>query len=227
MDDDLPDRVTPDLAARAIAHVGAAPAADPAPATRPADPDVTEARLAHLAEAWARVVPPAYGDPRLDQLRGDPWWPDDIVDDLVAWADSPTRNVVLIGPVGSGKTHAAWAMLRRPFGRGLSCAGWAVVDLLDALRPSTPDPLTLSRLRDRDLLLLDDIGAERPTDWTADRLYALIHHRWEHRRPIVATANLAPADLCEHLGARTYSRLIAGALVIEVQCDRDRRKTAG
>lgn len=196
----------------------------PPPGPTPDAPDEVEVHRRQLrAESWARIIPPVYGDPTIDGLRAG-GVPPAIVDDLVAWAADPTRNLVLIGPVGVGKTYAAWAAMRRVYGTGHDVHATGVVDLLDALRPSTDDTASVARLRDVDILLLDDLGAERPTDWTGERLYALIHHRWEHRRPIIATTNLDTPDLRDVLGERTYSRLVGGALVLDFGDGPDRRR---
>lgn len=201
------------------------PAASPSTA-RPEDPDVAERRRQLRAESWARIVPPVHGDPTLAALRtAIPPVPSELVDDLHSWSEDPVRNLVIMGPVGTGKTFAAWAALRRPYGRGRSVMGLAVVDLLDALRPSAPDPEVMHKVRTTDLLLADDFGAERPTDWTAERIYSLINHRWEHQRPTIATTNADAPGLREVIGDRAYSRLMDDAVVIILGDDiGDRRK---
>jgi DNA replication protein DnaC len=77
-----------------------------------------------------------------------------------------------------------------------------------------------------DLLQLDDLGTERPTEWVLEQLYSIVNERWQDGRSIVVTTNLDEAELREQLGARTVSRLV------EI-CDdpipimgRDLRKTA-
>lgn len=226
--DDQPTRIgrtTAQLVADAErAGRTAPPATDPAP--RPEDPDVAARRTEQRREAWARIVPPVHGDPTLAHLASaTPPVPPELVADLTAWSENPDRNLVIMGPVGTGKTFAAWAALRRPFGRGRSVMGLAVVDLLDALRPSSPDPEVMHKVRTTDLLLMDDVAAERPTDWTAERIYSLINHRWEHQRPTIATTNADGPGLREAIGDRAYSRLLDGAVVIILGDDiGDRRK---
>ena len=59
-----------------------------------------------------------------------------------------------------------------------------------------------------DLLHLDDLGAERTTEWVLEQLYAIVNERWQDGRSIVVTTNLQSLDeLREQLGARTVSRL--------------------
>lgn len=188
---------------------------DPALAIPDLDDEVVAFHREMRVKNWLSLVPPRYDDPTLDKLRAS-GVPVDVVGDLTAWAAEPTRNLVILGPVGTGKTYAAWAALRQPYLDGRAVKGIGVVDLLDGLRPSTEDDSTTTRLRGIDLLFLDDFGAERPSEWTAERIYALINHRWEHNRPVVVTSNLDPAGLREALGPRSYSRLVDGAVVIRL-----------
>jgi DNA replication protein DnaC len=210
--------------------LGIAREAKPRPAPEPAveDPDVEEQRRANREAAWRRLVPPVYGDPTLARFAsGDggryPEAPADVLADLTAWAENPTTNLVILGPVGTGKTFAAWAALRRSYGRRRDVFGIGAVDLLDALRPGG-DPTVAERTRSAEILLVDDLGAHRGTEWTDERLYALIHHRWEQAKPIVLTANVADGDeLLDLLGERAYSR-VTGAAVAVALYGPDRRK---
>ena len=64
------------------------------------------------------------------------------------------------------------------------------------------------RLSAVDLLHLEDLGAEKQTDWVLEQLYSLINERYEDERSIVATTNLGYDELERQIGARTASRLI-------------------
>lgn len=145
-----------------------------------------------------------------------------------AWAQDPGgRNCVHVGPVGVGKTHAAVAQAREVACRfGLDVWTVTTAELLDRLRPGG-DEGAGERAASVGLLVLDDLGAERPTDWTAERLAVVIDRRWVDQLPIVATSNLTPGpsgSLIEALGERSYSRLVgSGAVVIRWQGD-DRRR---
>lgn len=57
------------------------------------------------------------------------------------------------------------------------------------------------------MLLLDDLGAAKTSEWTAELTYRLINHRYEHLRPTLITTNLPTADLRTTLGDRIASRL--------------------
>jgi DNA replication protein DnaC len=60
-----------------------------------------------------------------------------------------------------------------------------------------------------DLLHLDDLGAEKQTEWVLEQLYALVNERYEQERSIVVTSNVTEAgELEDQIGKRTISRLI-------------------
>jgi DNA replication protein DnaC len=65
------------------------------------------------------------------------------------------------------------------------------------------------RLCSVDLLHLDDLGAERPTEWVLEQLYAIVNERWQDRRSIIVTSNLIDLNnVREQVGTRTVSRLL-------------------
>lgn len=69
----------------------------------------------------------------------------------------------------------------------------------------------MAALKKAPFLVLDDLGAERLTDWAAERLYLVVNHRYLHRLQTVATTNAKGAmDLVARLGdqgQRIVSRL--------------------
>lgn len=169
--------------------------------------------------AWHAVVPSRFV------------WaqPADLVEvaggeDVTAWGDHPGgRNLVLLGPTGVGKTHAAVAAVRPMFNKGLDLLVLPVVEMLDQLRPGGPhDALTL--MCQVDLLVMDDLGVERGTEWTAERMYAVVNRRWMEERPTVATSNLEPAELEQAVGPRLFSRLVGNDAVVVRLTGRDRRR---
>jgi DNA replication protein DnaC len=66
----------------------------------------------------------------------------------------------------------------------------------------------LDRLTAVDLLHIDDVGAERTTDWVLEELYSIVNGRYEDQRSIVITTNILDREaLCEQISERTVSRL--------------------
>lgn len=165
---------------------------------------------------WSSVCPDRFVHATLDDI------PEPLRTSLDGWGG--LSNLILLGGVGVGKTHAALAVARRRFiEAGDSVKFWPVVELLDDLRPGG-QAVTLDAVFDVDLLVLDDLGAEKPTDWTAERLFAVVNRRWMERAPIVGTSNLQPDELRAALGARTYSRLVGDDAVVVGLSGPDRRR---
>lgn len=186
---------------------------------------IDEARAAR----WSRVCPQRF-------VR---WTLDDefhmarpkIRETLVEWARYPQgRNLVLVGPTGTGKTGAALAACRHPHDLGLEVRFLPVVELLDLLRPGGPEGV-IDDLADVDRLILDDLGAEKATDWTDERLYRLLNRRWLEERPTVLTSNADGADprkaFSEAVGDRLASRILGDGAVIVRLGGEDRRFSHG
>jgi len=141
------------------------------------------------------------------------------------------RNLVLLGKVGHGKSHLAAAAVAAAYRRHGAPARFVwttVAALMERSRPDGDDDggPGLAVCRRAPVLVLDDLGAERATDWTTERLGLLVDQRWSAGLPIVVTANLAAGPdgpLMAHTGERTYSRLVGGALVARVE-ETDRRR---
>lgn len=170
----------------------------------PPEPEAT-ARGHVATERWARAIPRRFLGACLDDL------PEPLCATLLEWAElEAPPNLVLTGPVGTGKTHAACAAVRPRVERGETLAFWPVVRLLDQLRPGADEDPYESAVA-ADVLVLDDLGAERATEWTAERLYAIVNDRWLAEKPTIATANLSPPQLAAAAGERLASRLLGGA----------------
>ena len=121
-------------------------------------------------------------------------------------------SLLLTGRVGRGKTYQAWGAVRALAVSGLR-VGWVVAtaaDMYAAIRPrSGVDSETVfqhyARAR---LLVVDDVGASKSSEWTEEINYRLVNHRYENELPTLFTSNLPPKDLAEMVGDRVASRLI-------------------
>lgn len=121
----------------------------------------------------------------------------------------------LMGDVGTGKTSLAMLISKLAADRVRSVAVYSAPRLLAEIR-RTYDAETgedgylafFDRLTSVDLLHLDDLGAEKRTDWVLEQLYAIIDRRYEEQRSVVMTTNLDVAELEQQVGARTVSRIV-------------------
>jgi DNA replication protein DnaC len=103
------------------------------------------------------------------------------------------RGLWLFGDTGTGKTTLAMLISKTALESGRSVA-----------------------------IHIDDLGAEKRSDWVLEQLYALINERYEAQRSILITTNLKVEELEEQIGARTVSRLSQMCDLVELQ-GHDRR----
>jgi DNA replication protein DnaC len=125
------------------------------------------------------------------------------------------RGLWLMGDVGTGKTSLAMLVSKAALEAGRSVAIYSLPRLLARIRRTYDAEAGeqsylefFQRLTAVDLLHVDDLGAEKRSDWVLEQLYALVDERYESQRSIVVTTNLEQASLEEQIGARTVSRLV-------------------
>jgi len=122
------------------------------------------------------------------------------------------RGLWFMGPVGTGKTTLAMLVSKAAFESGRSVAIYSLPRLLNEIRDTHRAERSHVELLDRlaavDLLHVDDVGAERTTDWVLEELYSIVNARYEEQRSMVITTNIDDREaLCEQITARTVSRL--------------------
>jgi DNA replication protein DnaC len=122
------------------------------------------------------------------------------------------RGLWFMGPVGTGKTTLAMLVSKAASDAGRSVAIYSLPRLLNEIRDTHRAERShvdlLDRLTAVDLLHIDDVGAERTTDWVLEELYSIVNSRYEDKRSIVITTNILDREaLCAQITARTVSRL--------------------
>lgn len=147
-----------------------------------------------------------------------------------AYADgnpAAVTSLLITGRTGVGKTHQAYGAIRRIAASGL-VIGWlasTVPDLYARLRPR-PDADSEAEFRrwaDVPLLMLDDLGAAKDSEWTEEVLYRLANHRSEHMLPTIITTNLpikGTVSLQSAVSERVFSRLAECTVVLLLGRDR-------
>ena len=132
------------------------------------------------------------------------------------------RGLFIHGPVGTGKTHIAAALLRTRSGMGNT-----VPRLLLSLRKSFEDQETseaqiIDRYSRYSFLVLDDMGAEKSSEYSIQSLYLIIDQRYRDMLPTIITSNLSLTELANKLDDRIASR-IAGMCDVVKLTGKDRR----
>src|SRR6201995_5822131 len=121
------------------------------------------------------------------------------------------RGLWFMGPPGTGKTTLAMLVSKAVLEAGRPGPIYALPRLLKEIRPTYNTGghnQLLDRLAAVDLLHIDDVGAERTSDWVLEELYSIVNARYEDRRSMLLTTNcLDREELCEQINARTVSRL--------------------
>ncbi|OQB22100.1 MAG: DNA replication protein DnaC [candidate division BRC1 bacterium ADurb.Bin183] len=136
-----------------------------------------------------------------------------------------------MGTTGCGKTHLAIGILKAVIEKGYTGYYCNVVDFFTRLRDTFAGDTEydemdlLDKVARVNLLVLDDLGAEQPSVWKLDRLYALVNKRYEQNSPIIVTTNkLDVNDLEDFIGPRIVSRLCEMCQIMDKFPNADYRK---
>lgn len=137
---------------------------------------------------------------------------------------------------GCGKTSWACKIMSHyfrkiAFNSGLENEGLYIYlpVFLDALRnqfdEKDPDfEVELEMVKRCKLLIIDDIGAEKLTEWVRERIVSIIHTRVSNGLSTIYTSNLSPEELKDEMGDRISSRILGGSKIVEIK-GADRRGT--
>jgi len=130
------------------------------------------------------------------------------------------NGLAFVGDYGVGKTHLAAAISNYLIDNcGVTVCFGTQVELLDKIRGemSFNRDETKHKMKTLDLLVLDDFGKEKPSEWTDQILFEVINARYERKLPIIITTNMSAQQLIDKYGNAVMSRLTECCRWVNVQ----------
>ena len=188
-------------------------------------------RMFDREQAWKKLVPELQrgltlgGHPNRKVAESVGQWAGAIPDH----SNPKGPNLILVGPVGTGKTSAAVGAMRVLHFAGAYCIYGTLPFIMESLRPVRPGDdatalrMSIDRVVGAGLLVIDDLGTEKRGEWVAERLTMIVDERHKRNKPTIVTTNIKPDDLPGAVGERIASRLTAGATIVVASGD-DLRK---
>lgn len=139
------------------------------------------------------------------------------------------KNILIIGGVGTGKTHLAYAVVNALAKKKTASSGYRyyseekviyrpIKSIIDNIRAAWKDPESaeMDAYCTCPVLIIDEIGVQYGTENERTELYEVFNRRYEDELPIIAISNHDKDALLRILGQRIFDRLTGGAAVFEL-----------
>src|ERR1044072_4259369 len=156
---------------------------------------------------------------------------------LVREYPSAERGLLFAGPVGVGKTHLAVAILRGLVEKGacsLFCEyGSLLREIQESYNPvsRTSEMSVLAPVYEAEVLVLDELGVSKPTEWVLDTMTHIIGRRYNDKKLNIFTTNFTDErqspngeTLQDRIGARLRSRLYEMCHTVLIEGEDYRRR---
>ena len=128
------------------------------------------------------------------------------------------NSIIIYGDVGIGKTHLAVAVANRLLGKNIPVFFVNTINALDRIRDEMGvKDYTKATMKSCDLLILDDLGKEKRSEWTDQILYEIVNSRYMSKKPIIITTNYSAKELSNKLDKSVVSRLLEMSAFINMQ----------
>ena len=133
------------------------------------------------------------------------------------------QSLFLTGGVGRGKTHLAAAIANLVLEKGGTVIYRRAVDLFELIRQYRYEENRqkldemMEQLRSCDLLVIDDLGAERTTEFVVEQLVVLLEDRNYRNKPWVITSNLNLNEITSTYNDRTADRILDKAVLFKLE----------
>ncbi|WP_079709946.1 ATP-binding protein [Paraliobacillus ryukyuensis] len=138
-----------------------------------------------------------------------------------------TGNLLFSGTYGTGKSHLSVAITKALMEKGKTCVFISFPKLLTKIKDTynndgpTEDQL-MNAMKNVDLLVIDDIGAEKRSEWSIAKLFEIIDDR--AGKATIYTTNLNSEELNNWVGERNFSRIMENTQPIKLNGNDYRRK---
>jgi len=155
-----------------------------------------------------------YTQPKVDAMTGEE----------IGVSKHLKKGLFLKGITGSGKTHTLYAVrsVVANWGKATRVENW--VKLLYEMRKdnfSKTDSI-INQMIESQYIFIDDIGAEKMSEWNEEILYMIINEAYTNERNLFITTNLSDEDFLKKYGERLVSRISSMCLEITMP-EKDRR----
>ena len=169
----------------------------------------------------------------------------DIAMDFVRSYPMRRDGLLFMGGCGVGKTHLAAGIIKDIMSKSVPCLFVDFRALLSEIKETYSDPKgetsesdILEPVLSTDVVVLDDLGAERISEWVRDRLGFIINHRYNQKKAMIITTNYMDATgkksgltratetLQDRIGPRLRSRLYEMCKLVEIKADDYRLRLA-
>lgn len=146
------------------------------------------------------------------------------------------KGLILVGNNGVGKTHLACSIANELIKNGIPIIYGTLINLLAELKNSYDidnniSEMEIIKLYEKvDLLIIDDLGKEKPSEWGLEKLFTIINSRYENNLPVIITTNYDQNSLINRLSINgeigtaksIISRLYETCYLVKIE-DRDHR----
>ena len=146
------------------------------------------------------------------------------------------KGLILVGNNGVGKTHLACSIANELIKNGIPIIYGTLINLLAELKntydvDNNISEMEIIKLYEKvDLLIIDDLGKEKPSEWGLEKLFTIINSRYENNLPVIITTNYDQNSLIDRLSINgeietaksIISRLYEMCYLVKIE-DRDHR----
>lgn len=139
------------------------------------------------------------------------------------------QGLLFYGTVGTGKSYTAACIANALMDRATSCVMTSFVKILQDIRFTEDEAHYMSSLNRPKLLIIDDLGAERSTDYALEKVYNVVDSRVRSNKPMILTTNLTLKEMMDSGDIRyqrIYDRILEVCFPVEMSWKSFRRRTA-